>query len=612
MFAIHVTSLCHRQEPPVQEYSSPATIDVPPSASLPDAVFENARRTPQAVAFSRKTGGSWTPVTSREFADEVAAVAAGLAAAGVQPGDRVGILGKTRYEWTLADYAIWTAGAVGVPIYETSSAEQAQWILSDSGAVAVVVETAAHEALIESVRDGLPDLRQVWQIDAGDLSDLADQNRGTSEQDLAERRAGVGPDTLATIIYTSGTTGRPKGCELTHGNLLYVGMVSPTLIPGMGLEGSSTLLFLPLAHVFARIIQVGCVQNGVRLGHTADLTELLGDLGTFRPTFLLAVPRVFEKVYNGARQKAHASGKGAIFDRAERVAVAWSKGLDSGGAGLGVRLQHRLFDALVYTKLRAAMGGQVAYALSGGAPLGERLGHFFRGIGVTILEGYGLTETTGPSTCSEAATLKVGTVGRPTPGASVRIGEYGEIQVRGPQVFRGYWRNPEATAEVLRDGWFSTGDIGELDAEGHVTITGRIKELIVTSAGKNVSPAVLEDKLRAHPLVSQCMVVGDNRPFIGCLITLDAEALPGWLESKGRPTDTPMADLVADPEVVAEIQAGVDAANKQVSRAESIRSFAILPVEWTEQGGQLTPSLKLKRSVVMKEFAGEVEKIYAG
>jgi long-chain acyl-CoA synthetase len=353
------------------------------------------------------------------------------------------------------------------------------------------------------------------------------------------------------------------------------------------------------------------VQNGARLGHTADLTELLGDLGTFQPTFLVAVPRVFEKVYNGARQKAHAAGKGAIFDRAERVAVAWSESLDSGGAGLGVRLQHRLFDTLVYGKLRAAMGGKVEYALSGGAPLGERLGHFFRGIGVTILEGYGLTETTGPSTVSGPDSLKVGTVGRPAPGSAVRIAEFGELQVRGPQVFRGYWNNPDATAETMRDGWFATGDIGAIDPEGYVTITGRIKEIIVTSGGKNVSPAVLEDKIRAHPLVSQCIVVGDNRPYIGCLITLDAEALPGWLESKGRPTDTSIAELVEDPEMVAEIQAAVDAANGQVSRAESIRSFAILPVEWTVEGGQLTPSLKLKRSVVMKEFAGEVEKIYA-
>jgi long-chain acyl-CoA synthetase len=594
----------------VQEYSSPATFTVPEGAALPDAVSENARTHPTRVAFSRKTGDSWTDVSSKEFAEQVAALARGLVAAGVETGDRVGILSKTRYEWTLADYAIWTAGGVAVPIYETSSADQAQWILADSGAVAVVVETAEHAALIASVRDQLPELREVWQIEDGDLDAVAARGADVAEERLAERRAALSLETLATIIYTSGTTGRPKGCELTHGNLLYVAELGAAVIPAMRAEGASSLLFLPLAHVFARIIEVSCVQNGARLGHTGDLTQLLADLGTFQPTFLVAVPRVFEKVYNGARQKAHAGGKGAIFDRAERVAVAWSRAQDTGGAGLGLNLQHKLFDALVYGKLRAAMGGKVEYALSGGAPLGERLGHFFRGIGVTILEGYGLTETTGPATVSGPDALKVGTVGRPAPGSAVRIVESGEIQVRGPQVFRGYWHNPDATAETMRDGWFATGDIGVLDAEGYVTITGRIKEIIVTAGGKNVSPAILEDKIRAHPLVSQCIVVGDNRPFIGCLITLDAEALPGWLESKGRPTDVPMTELVDDPEVMAEIQAAVDAANKQVSKAESIRSFAVLPVEWTVEGGQLTPSLKLKRSVVMKEFAAEVEKIY--
>jgi long-chain acyl-CoA synthetase len=596
----------------VQEYSTPAVFEIPASAALTDAVVEHARATPDHVAFSRNVDGRWVSVTSKEFADQVSALARGLIAAGVEAGDRVGILSKTRYEWTLADYAVWAAGGVGVPIYETSSAEQAQWILSDSGAVAVVVETEAHRTLVESVRRELPGLREVWTIEAGDLDAVAASGEAVAADELVQRRSGLSADSLATIIYTSGTTGRPKGCELTHGNLLYVAELAGTVIPAMKADGASSLLFLPLAHVFARIIEVSCVENGARLGHTGDLTQLLGDLGTFQPTFLVAVPRVFEKVYNGARQKAHAGGKGAIFDRAERVAVAWSKAQDTGGPGLVLNLQHKLFDVLVYGKLRAAMGGKVEYALSGGAPLGERLGHFFRGIGVTILEGYGLTETTGPSTVSGPDALKVGTVGRPAPGSAVRISEFGEIQVRGPQVFRGYWHNPEATAEAMKDGWFATGDVGVIDDQGYVTITGRIKELIVTSGGKNVSPAILEDKIRAHPLVSQCMVVGDNRPFIGCLITLDVEALPGWLETKGRPADTPLAQLVDDPEVLAEIQAAVDAANKQVSKAESIRSFEILPAEWTVEGGQLTPSLKLKRSVVMKEFAAEVDRIYAG
>jgi long-chain acyl-CoA synthetase len=594
----------------VLEYTNTETVDVPGDAALTDAVAANARAAGDTPVFSRKGADGWRPVTARQFADEVSALARGLVAAGVEAGDRVGVLARTRYEWTLADYAVWTAGGVAVPIYETSSAEQAEWILGDSGAVAVVVETAEHAATVESVRDRLPALRHVWQIDAGDLDRLAGSGGGVAEAELADRRARLGADSLATIIYTSGTTGRPKGCELTHGNLIYVGMLAPTLIPGMQESGASTLLFLPLAHVFARIIQVSCVQNRVRLGHTSDLTELLGDLGSFRPTFLLAVPRVFEKVYNGARHKAHAGGKGAIFDRAERVAVAWSRAQDARSAGLALRLQHRLFDALVYGKLRAAMGGKVQWALSGGAPLGERLGHFFRGIGVTILEGYGLTETTGPTSASSPGVLKVGSVGRPTAGTSVRIAESGEIVVKGPQVFRGYWKNPEATAEVLRDGWFATGDLGELDEEGNLRITGRLKEIIVTSGGKNVSPALLEDRLRAHPLVSQCMVVGDGAPFVGCLITLDPDGAAQWLERAGRPVDTPLAELATDPEIRAELQRGVDQANAAVSKAESIRAFAVLPVEWTVEGGELTPSLKLKRSVVRKEFAGDIERLY--
>jgi long-chain acyl-CoA synthetase len=594
----------------VLEYTNTETVDVPGDAALTDAVAANARAAGDTPVFSRKGADGWRPVTARQFADEVSALARGLVAAGVEAGDRVGVLARTRYEWTLADYAVWTAGGVAVPIYETSSAEQAEWILGDSGAVAVVVETAEHAATVESVRDRLPALRHVWQIDAGDLDRLAGSGGGVAEAELADRRARLGADSLATIIYTSGTTGRPKGCELTHGNLIYVGMLAPTLIPGMQESDASTLLFLPLAHVFARIIQVSCVQNRVRLGHTSDLTELLGDLGSFRPTFLLAVPRVFEKVYNGARHKAHAGGKGAIFDRAERVAVAWSRAQDARSAGLALRLQHRLFDALVYGKLRAAMGGKVQWALSGGAPLGERLGHFFRGIGVTILEGYGLTETTGPTSASSPGVLKVGSVGRPTAGTSVRIAESGEIVVKGPQVFRGYWKNPEATAEVLRDGWFATGDLGELDEEGNLRITGRLKEIIVTSGGKNVSPALLEDRLRAHPLVSQCMVVGDGAPFVGCLITLDPDGAAQWLERAGRPVDTPLAELATDPEIRAELQRGVDQANAAVSKAESIRAFAVLPVEWTVEGGELTPSLKLKRSVVRKEFAGDIERLY--
>jgi long-chain acyl-CoA synthetase len=596
----------------VQEFSTPPAVEIDDSAALPDAVLARATTAPDDVVFTRKVDGRWAPVTAKEFATEVSSVAAGLVAAGVQAGDRVGLMSKTRYEWTLCDYAIWTAGAVTVPIYETSSAEQVQWNLGDSGAVGVIVESAAHQATLEEVRDQLPDLTGAWQIDAGGLEELAASGRGIADSELEARRQTLGTSSLATIIYTSGTTGRPKGCELTHGNLLGTGRSASLVLPELFNPAGSTLLFLPLAHVFARLIQVACVESGARMGHTADIKQLLPDFASFKPTFILSVPRVFEKVYNTAKQKAHGDGKGSIFDKAEATAIAWSQALDSGQPGLVLGLKHKLFDKLVYSKLRAAMGGEVAWAVSGGAPLGARLGHFYRGIGITILEGWGLTETTAAGTVNTPANLRIGTVGRPSPGVTIRIADDGEILMSGENVYQGYWHNPTATGETVVDGWFHTGDIGELDDQGFLKITGRKKELIVTAGGKNVAPAVLEDRLRAHPLVSQCMVVGDQKPFIACLITLDPEATPGWLKSKGRDESTTPAELADDPEVQAEIQAAVDEANKAVSKAEAIRKFRILTEDWTEEGGQMTPSLKLKRSVVMKQYADEVEGLYAG
>jgi long-chain acyl-CoA synthetase len=599
-----------KEQSVLKEYSTPQVIQMPEDAALVDAVFERARKTPEAVVFTRKSAGGWTDVTAKEFADQVRALAKGLVASGVQAGDRVGLMSKTRYEWTLCDYAIWTAGAVTVPVYETSSAEQVQWNLGDSGSVAVFLETAAHQATFDSVRDQLPDLANSWGIDAGGLESLSAAGRDVPDSELDTRRATLSPSSIATIIYTSGTTGRPKGCELTHANLVGTGRSAAIVLPELFNAQGATLLFLPLAHVFARLIQVACVETGARMGHTADIKNLLADFGTFRPTFILSVPRVFEKVYNTAKQKAHADGKGPIFDRAERVAIAYSEGVERGSVGLATKLQHGLFDKLVYSKLRAAMGGQVAWAVSGGAPLGARLGHFFRGIGVTILEGWGLTETTAAGTVNTPAQIKIGTVGRPSPGVTVRIAEDGEILMSGEHVMVGYWHNPSATAEILADGWFHTGDIGEIDDQGFVRITGRKKELIVTAGGKNVAPAVLEDRLRAHPLVSQCMVVGDQQPFIGCLVTLDPESLAPWAAAHGKSGGP--AELSQDPDLLAEIQKGVDEANKAVSKAEAIRKYSVLPVDWTEEGGQLTPSLKLKRSVVMKEFASEVDALYSG
>ncbi len=595
----------------MQERSTPPLLELPPDACLVDAVAGQAAERPDEVLFTRRVDGRWAPVTAKEFATEVSALAAGLVARGVQPGDRVGLMSRTRYEWTLCDYAVWTAGAVTVPVYETSSAEQLQWNLGDSGAVLAILEGPGHQQTYDEVADQLPDVRHVLQIDAGGLEELAAAGRDVPATVLAERREGLAADSLATVIYTSGTTGRPKGCELTHRNLLSQARTLGALLPDVVGTGGSTLLFLPLAHVFARFVQVACVENGVRMGHSADVKDLLSDFASFRPTFILAVPRVFEKVYNTARQRAHADGKGRIFDAADATAVAYSQALDGRGPSSFLRLRHALFDRLVYGRLRAAMGGQVAYAVSGGGPLGARLGHFYRGIGVTILEGYGLTETSAPATVNLPEQLRIGSVGRPLPGVTVRIAQDGEVLLAGDNVYRGYWRADEATAESVKDGWFHSGDLGRLDDEGYLHITGRKKELIVTAGGKNVAPAVLEDRLRAHPLIDQCMVVGDDKPYIGCLVTLDPDALGPWLSEHGRPADTPVADLVDDAELLRELQKGVDEANRAVSRAEAIRRFAVLPTAWTEEGGQLTPSLKLKRAVVLQESTDDVSALYA-
>ena len=601
----------------MNEYTSPVLVEPATSGNLSDITVTNAREAPDSVLFGRRAGEGWADVTSSEFATEVTALAKGLVAAGIGPGDRVGLMSKTRYEWTLVDFAIWHAGAVTVPIYETSSAEQVQWILRDSGALGCFVETSDHEDALADVRGDLPDLGTSWVIDAGAIDDLSATGAAVTDADLEQRRTAAGPDDLATIIYTSGTTGRPKGCELTHGNFLFelenvvsVKDTDVTLGSVFKDDEASTLLFLPLAHVFARVIQVGVVMARGKLGHTSDVKQLLADLATFQPTFILSVPRVFEKVYNSSELKAEAAGKGKVFRAAAEAAIAYSEALDQGGPGFGLRAKHAAFDKLVYSKLRTALGGKVRWAVSGGAPLGLRLGHFYRGIGLTVLEGYGLTETTAASTVNTPGLIKIGTVGRPLPGVALRIADDGEVLIKGAQVFARYYNNPEATAEAITDGWFASGDLGELDADGFLRITGRKKEIIVTAAGKNVAPAVLEDRLRSHRLVSQCMVVGDAQPYIACLVTLDEEALPAWLEQQGKQPMTP-GQAAEDADVLAAIQAAVDEANKAVSKAESIKRFKILPVDFTEDNGALTPSLKLKRNVVMKDYAGDVDALYS-
>jgi long-chain acyl-CoA synthetase len=614
----------------VREYSIPALVDIPAAATLADVVYTRARQEPHAVVIRRLAPGSdgtrWDDVTAGQFRDEVTALARGLVAVGIEPGDRVALMSRTRYEWTLIDYAIWSVGGVTVPVYETSSAEQVEWILSDSGARAAFAETPAHAETIR--RAGVAGVEHVWLIDAAEDTDAADHAEScaglaagpgaadVTDEQLEQHRTARKATDLATIVYTSGTTGRPKGCEITHANLLsdVRNAVEGALAEVFEIAGSSTLLFLPLAHSFARIIQVGCLESGAVLGHWSDTSALARVLPEFQPTFLLAVPRVFEKVYNSAVQQASASNvKHRIFNAAVDTAVAWSKAAsdpEGAPAGQALRLRHALFDRLVYAKLRAGVGGKVQYAVSGGAPLGERLGHFFRGAGITILEGYGLTETSAAATVNRPVRNKIGTVGLPLPGVAVKIAEDGEILLRGPNVFPGYWHNDTATAEVLdAEGWFSTGDVGSLDDEGFLRVTGRKKELIVTAGGKNVAPAVLEDRLRASPLISQCLVVGDGRPFIACLITLDEEGVEFWRQQHGRPAG---ADVTNDPELIADIQAAVDDANLAVSRAESIRRFRILATDFTEANGYLTPSLKVRRNAVLKDFADDIEALYAG
>lgn len=597
----------------LKEFSVPALVPAPTSGNLTDHILENAAQAPNQVVFSLPRGDAWVGVTAAEFLTQVKSVAKGIIANGVQAGDRVAVMSRTRYEWTLVDYAIWYAGCISVPVYETSSAEQVHWILSDSDAVALFCERHTNKAVFDEVAVDLPNVTRVWVFDDGCIDALVRAGVDISDQELEARRVTIQPDTLATIIYTSGTTGRPKGCMLTHKNFMFeVDNVVQGLADVFLTPNSSTLLFLPIAHVFGRTIQLGCVRARVRMGHAPDVKELLPLLGSFQPTFVLSVPRVFEKIFNSSQQKAIAAGKGNIFEAASKVAIEYSEALDDGGPGLGLKIKHALFDKLVYSKIRAAMGGKIEWAVSGGAPLGTRLGHFFRGIGVTILEGYGLTETSASSTVNRPAALAIGTVGQPVPGASVKVAADGELLLAGHQIFVGYWNNPTASAEVLEaDGWFHSGDIGEIDDRGFVRITGRKKELIVTAAGKNVAPAVLEDRLRSNFLVSQCMVVGDAKPFIGALVTLDPEAVPTWLKQNNRPENTPISELINDEAMLETIQGAVDQANKAVSQAEAIKKFTILPLDWTEDGGQMTPSMKLKRNVVMKEHEAEIAAIYS-
>jgi long-chain acyl-CoA synthetase len=597
----------------VREFSVPPLVVVPPETNITDLVLRQADKASNPALFSRlNSAGAWQDVSATDFLADVRALAKGLMASGVGAGDRVGIMSRTRYEWALVDFAIWFAGGVSVPIYETSSASQVAWNLGDSGAVAAFGEAAHHENVIRQAvtAEGLTALQHVWQLEGAGLDALRDAGRSVSDDELESRRKSAKLTDIATIIYTSGTTGRPKGCELTHGNFVELSDNALAIIGEIVHENAKTIMFLPMAHVFARFISVLAMAAGTTVAHTPDIKNLLADLQSYEPTFILAVPRVFEKVYNSALTKAEDGGKGAIFHKAADTAIAYSKARQAGHVGLGLKLRHALFDRLVYSKLRAAMGGHVAHAVSGGGPLGERLGHFFQGIGLQVLEGYGLTETTAPISVNTPSLIKIGSVGKPLPGNAVKIADDGEILAKGVCVMRGYYKREDLTAETFSDGWFRTGDIGRLDEDGFVWITGRKKEIIVTAGGKNVIPALLEDQIRADALVSQVLVVGDNRPFIGALVTLDQEALPGWLQRHGLPADTSLADAAANPVVKAAVQDLITAANGSVSQAEAIKSFRIVPADFTEASGHLTPSMKVKRAQVMKDFETVIEEMY--
>ncbi|WP_045732423.1 AMP-dependent synthetase/ligase [Pseudarthrobacter chlorophenolicus] len=598
----------------MRQFSVPPLVVVPPETNITDLLLRQATKASNPALFSRlDASGSWQNVSATEFLADVSALAKGLMASGVGAGDRVGIMSRTRYEWSLVDFAIWFAGAISVPIYETSSPSQVAWNLGDSGAVAAFGESAHHENIIlQAVNaEGLTDLKHVWQLEGAGLDALREAGRGVSDDELETRRSAAGLADTATIIYTSGTTGRPKGCELTHGNFVELSDNALAIIGEIVHEDAKTIMFLPLAHVFARFISVLAMAAGTTVAHTPDIKNLLADLQSYEPTFILAVPRVFEKVYNSAMTKAEDGGKGAIFHRAADTAIAYSKARQEGRIGLGLKLRHALFDKLVYGKLRAAMGGHVAHAVSGGGPLGERLGHFFQGIGLQVLEGYGLTETTAPISVNTPSRIKIGSVGKPLPGNAVKIAEDGEILTQGVCVMRGYYKRDDLTEDTFDDGWFRTGDIGRLDEDGFVWITGRKKEIIVTAGGKNVIPALLEDQIRADALVSQVLVVGDNRPFIGALVTLDQEALPGWLQRHGLPAGTSLEEAAENPVVKAAVQDLITAANGSVSQAEAIKSFRIVPADFTEASGHLTPSMKVKRAQVMKDFETVIEEMYS-
>jgi long-chain acyl-CoA synthetase len=592
------------------QFDTPIKVPSNPVDNATVLLLDRVKATPDHALFSVPFGDTWKDVTAADFLAQVRGLAKGFIASGIKAGDRVGFICRTSFEWSLVDFAMWHAGAALVPIYDTSASAQIQWIMEDSEAVALIVETHEIEKRFLAVKNDLPFVHTVWTLSDGAIASISAAGIDVTDAELEARRSSLVGSSIATLIYTSGSTGKPKGCELTHSNFVDICRNARAAVPEVVNTEASTVLFITMAHIFARMISLLAIDGGVKVGHQGDTTQLLPALQSFRPTFLLAVPRVFEKVYNSAEQKAEAGGKGDIFRKAASTAVEYSKAEMAGHIPLGLRLRFAVLDKLVLSKLRAALGGRCEYAISGSAPLGDRLGHFFHALGLIVLEGYGLTETTAPISINLPSKFKIGTVGPALPGCGVRLGDDGEIEARGVNIFHGYWKNPEATAKEFDGEWFKTGDIGTIDDEGYITITGRKKEIIVTAGGKNVAPAYLEDPIRATPVIGQVVVVGDQKPFISALITLDPEMLPTWLANKRLDAAMSVADAAKNPEVIAAVQEAVDRANARVSRAESIRKFTILPIEFTEASGHLTPKMSIKRNIIVRDFHDEIEAMY--
>jgi long-chain acyl-CoA synthetase len=594
----------------MKTFTTPGEVAVAAGDNAVAALLRRAAEHGDEPALAHRDGDGFVDVSASEFAAMVKDVAAGLVALGIQPGSRIALFCSTRIEFTLLDYAIWAAGCATTTIYETSSAEQVEWIIGDSGSVAILCENQDTWGVFEEVAQSVPDCGHGFVIEQGAVDHLRGLATDDSRAEVDRRIAALNHDDLATLVYTSGTTGRPKGCVITHGNFTWLFRQTEQSLGDLLGPEYRQLMFLPLAHIFARVVQVVCVSSGTKIGYSSGIPNLMQELPMFRPTWVFSVPRVFEKIYNGAKQRADADGKGKIFDRAAAVAIAYSQGMQEGKVGVFTRLQHAVFDRLVYVKLRRAVGGELARAISGGAALGARLGHFFSGVGITVLEGYGLTETTAGATVNTPDAIRIGSVGRPIPGVTIGIAHDGEVLIRGGNVFSGYWNNEPATREAIdADGWFHSGDVGELDGDGFLSITGRKKELIVTAGGKNVAPAVLEDRIRAHALVSQVMVIGDSRPFIAALVSIDEESLPGWAAANEKPSAA-LADLVDDPDLLAAIAQAIDDGNKAVSKAEAIKAWRIMPEDLTIAGGELTPTLKVRRDIVAKKYENLITEIY--